>query len=127
LERVKANNKVQIEQQIDDKIEQIKSSEIIDVNSSLEKWSTIAAKKKPPMSQQIIVNAALNESKEREKRKKNVIFFGVKESNKQTPADKQAEDKSVVENIIKEVGSNAKIIFIKRYKGKDSKPGALLV
>ncbi len=40
------------------------------------------AKSKQPVEQLIVVNAAINEAKDRERREKNVVVFGLKESKK---------------------------------------------
>ena len=58
------------------------------------------------------MNAAVNEAKYRERRKKNVVVFGLKESKKINEVEKQAEDKSNVEFMIVATGSTAKVSFI---------------
>ena len=51
------------------------------LTENVKTWSSVA-KSKQPVEQLIVVNAAINEAKDRERRKKNVVVFGLKESKK---------------------------------------------
>ncbi len=67
-------------------------------------WVQIVTKgsknaKKPP-EQLIVANAAINELNEREKRKKNVIIYGVPESSKEVLTEKRAEDEQKIDSNI---------------------------
>ena len=75
-------------------------------------WSTVVKKNaKKPFEQLTVVNAAINETIDREKRAKNIVVYGVPKSNQ----EKKEEDKSKIENIFKEIEVNSSNIkFIKR-------------
>ena len=94
LEALKTKNEQQIEVKINEKIEEQKRScESDEETSNSSSWATVTARKKHPISQQIVVNAAINESRAREKRKGNVVIFGINESSKAVGAERHAEDK----------------------------------
>lgn len=96
-------------------------------------WVQIVTKgsknaKKPP-EQLIVANAAINELNEREKRKKNVIIYGVPESTKEVLTEKRAEDELKVSEIFSFIEkSDVKPVYSRRLRSKDSsKPGPILV
>ena len=84
--------------------------------------------KKPP-EQLVVTNAAINELNEREKRKKNVIIYGVPESSKEVLAEKRAEDEQNIKGILDSIGkSEIKPVYSRRLRSKNaSKPGPILV
>lgn len=96
-------------------------------------WVQIVTKgsknaKKPP-EQLVVTNAAINELNEREKRKKNVIIYGVPESTKEILSEKKAEDEQQIKNVFEFIGkSEVKPVYSRRLRSKDmSKPGPILV
>jgi len=99
-------------------------------NLNVANWATVVSRNaKKPEEQLVVVNAAINEQKDRERRKKNVIIFGIPETGSNLPAaDKVNEDNNKVEKLLKDIDSNAKPCFIKRLRSKNQdKPGPLLV
>jgi len=90
-------------------------------------WSTVVKRNaKKPVEQLTVVNAAINETIDREKRAKNIVIYGVPESNQEK---KEEEDKQKICNIFKEMEVNSSNIkFIKRLRSRDeTKPGPILV
>ncbi len=121
---------VELEKKIDSKydeyVNRIQNETRASLTESVKTWSSVA-KSKQPVEQLIVVNAAINEAKDRERRKKNVVVFGLKESTKTAESEKQLDDKINVEKMIDATGSTAKILFVKRFKSKSDKPGPVLV
>jgi hypothetical protein len=96
-------------------------------------WVQIVTKgsknaKKPP-EQLVVTNAAISELNEREKRKKNVIIYGVPESSKEVLTEKRAEDEQIIKGVLDSIGkSEIKPVYSRRLRSKDaSKPGPILV
>ena len=96
-------------------------------------WVEIASKgtqnKKKPAEQLIVANATINEMNERDKRKKNIIVYGVPESTLVDFTDKKAEDMVKIKDILNKIEkSDVNPNYIRRLKSKDSaKPGPILV
>ena len=108
---------------LENKLKEKSANASIDVSE----WSTVVKRNaKKPVEQLTVVNAAINETIDREKRAKNVVIYGVPESKQEK---KEEEDKSKVENIFKEIEVNSSNIkFIKRLKSREeTKPGPILV
>jgi hypothetical protein len=62
-------------------------------STTSEAWNLVVSKHKVRSQEQIdIINTVTKENKEREKRDKNVIIFGIKESMKNDITDKKADD-----------------------------------
>jgi hypothetical protein len=111
----------------------IEAAKIAKPSNISNEWVQIVTKgsknaKKPP-EQLIVANAAINELNEREKRKKNVIIYGVPESTQQVLTEKRAEDEQKISDILKFIEkSDVKPVYTRRLKSKDSsKPGPILV
>ncbi|ESO11202.1 hypothetical protein HELRODRAFT_183443 [Helobdella robusta] len=66
---------------------------------------------------------------EREKRKKNIIIYGVPESSVPNPTDKRTEDEAKTKEIMKMIDKvDIKVAYSRRLRSKDTtKPGPLLV
>jgi len=90
------------------------------------KGSKIAKK---PSDQLVVTNAAINELNERERRRKNVIIYGVPESTKVVLTDKKAEDEQKIKEIFSFIEkSDVKPVYSRRLRSKDeAKPGPILV
>mgnify|MGYP003555905975 FL=1 len=86
-------------------------------------------KSKQPAAQLVVVNASMNELNDREKRKKNVIVYGVPEPSCAVQVDKRSEDEKFVKDLFCSIGkSDVKPVCIKRLRSKDqAKPGPILV
>ncbi len=84
---------------------------------------------KKPADQIAVENATISEMNERNRRKKNVIIYGVPESKKEILADKKAEDEAKINEILSTIGkSDIKPAYSRRLRSKDqSKPGPILV
>jgi hypothetical protein len=84
---------------------------------------------KTPRSRLVVTNAAINELNEREKRKKNVIIYGVPESTKVVLTEKKAEDEQKIKEIFTFIGnSDVKPAYSRRLRSKDeTRPGPILV
>jgi hypothetical protein len=84
---------------------------------------------KKPIDQLTVANATISELQEREKRKKNVIIYGVPESTSLNLTDKKAEDETKIKLILTAIDkSDVSPVYSRRLKSKDSsKPGPLLV
>ena len=134
LDKFKSENK-----ELVTKVEQITEankhlSEKIDQNISksnsslqLNEWSSVVKRNiKKPTEQLTVVNAAINETIDREKRARNLVIYGVSES---IGDKKEEEDKIKVVNIFKEIEAKESIIkFVKRIRAKDtSRPGPIVV
>ena len=95
-----------------------------------ENWSNVVTRNtKKPVEQLIVVNAALNEQRDGEKRRRNVIVFGINESQLGTNInDKANEDKVKIEKLFRDLNLETKLSFVKRLKSKkEDKPGPILV
>lgn len=84
---------------------------------------------KKPDEQLVVANATINELNEREKRKKNIIIYGVPESGKEVMVERRKEDEKKIAEIMCKIGQDdVKPVFSRRLKSKDAqKPGPLLV
>ena len=117
-------------------------TEIIQIKSDLDNavktsnigndWVEIVTKgiqKKKPSEQLIVANATINEMNERERRKKNIIVYGVPESTNSVLTEKKAEDQQKINEILLTIDkSDVHPVYIRRLKSKDtSKPGPILV
>ena len=131
IDRLKDENKQLIMQQVTSKFDELKTNEGETASNSamnVNNWANVTAKNiKKPVEQLIVVNAAINESRDRERRKKNVVVFGLAESAKLVGIEKALEDKTKVEKIINETGASAVVTFVKRLRSVGSKPGPVLV
>ena len=93
-------------------------------------WASVVNKGiKKPNEQIVVVNAAINEQKEREKRKKNIIIYGmVGSESTMTTTDRTKEDLNKVENLFREIGSETKPVYVRRFRTKrQDKPAPILV
>ena len=91
-------------------------------------WSTSSSRSKPPIEQLLVVNAAINEQKDREKRKKNIIVYGLPVSKKETLNDQLEEDKIEIHKLFSEINVEVIPVFQRRLKTKAvGKPGPVLV
>ena len=103
-----------------------KSQSTINVSS----WANVVGRNiKKTEEQLVVVNAAINEQRDRDKRKKNVLIFGLPESNANAaPIDRNTEDKEKVEKLFDDINSSTKPSFVKRLRSRNQdKPGPLLV
>jgi hypothetical protein len=84
---------------------------------------------KKPVEQLVVANATINELNEREKRKKNVMIYGVAESTKVNLTEKKAEDEKKVQEVLQFIGkADVKPAYLRRLKSRDaSKPGPIIV
>jgi hypothetical protein len=84
---------------------------------------------KKPSDQLVVTNATINELNEREKRKKNIIIYGIPESDKVVLTEKRTEDEQKIGEILTFIGkSDVKPVYSRRLRSKDeSKPGPILV
>jgi hypothetical protein len=84
---------------------------------------------KKPADQLTVANATINELQEREKRKKNVIIYGIPESTSATLTDKKADDELKIKEILRVIDKpDISPVYSRRLKSKDSnKPGPVLV
>jgi len=131
IENLKTKN-LELEKLIEKKckecVEEVQNENRSSLKNNVQNWSTIAKSGlKQPVEQLIVVNAAINETKDRERRKKNVIVFGLTESTQVVEIEKQADDKKRVEKIINQTGASATVTFIRRFKSKSERPGPILV
>jgi hypothetical protein len=131
IESLKSKN-VELEKVIEKKfkecVEEVQSENRSGLANNVKSWATVAKSGvKQPVEQLIVVNAAINEAKDRERRKKNVLVFGLNESTQVIEVEKQVDDKKRVENIIRQTGASATVTFIKRFKSKTERPGPVLV
>ncbi len=90
-------------------------------------WSSSSSRGKAPVDKLVVVNAAINEQTEREKRKKNLIVFGLPESSKVDIEEKKNEDKSKIEKLFHDLGALANPVHQRRFKSNNGKPGPILV
>ena len=63
-------------------------------------------KTKQPAAQLVVVNASVNELKDRERRKKNIIVYGIPESPNSAQATKKTEDEESVKQILNVIGKS---------------------
>ena len=76
---------------------------------------------KKPAEQLTVTNAAINEMKERERRKKNVIIYGVPESTKEVLSEKKADDECKFREIMHAIDKpDVKPMYLRRLRSKDS-------
>jgi len=128
IENLKTKN-LELEKLIEKKckecVEEVQNENPSGLKNNVQNWSTIAKSGlKQPVEQFIVVNAAINETKDRERRKKNVIDFGLTDS---VEIEKQADDKKRVEKIINQTGASATVTFIRKFKSKSERPDPILV
>ena len=99
----KANG--QLETKVKEQEEAIKKLSESGKAINVENWSNVVTRNtKKPVEQLIVVNAALNEQRDREKRRRNVIVFGFSESQQGTSInDKVNEDKVKIENLFQDL------------------------
>ena len=90
---------------------------------------TAGRSSKKPADQNAVANATISEFKEREKRKKNVIVYGVPESTKEVLTDTSTEDEEKVKQIFEAINkSDVKPVYTRRLRSRDSnKPGPLII
>jgi hypothetical protein len=91
-------------------------------NSSATFWSNLNNKNKSA-EKAIVVNSItktiLSEQEEKKKREKNIIVFGIPESNNLNELEKNNDDKKIINEIFEEIGKgNEKPIKIIRLKNK---------
>ncbi|XP_065665615.1 uncharacterized protein LOC136087036 [Hydra vulgaris] len=84
---------------------------------------------KKPADQLAVANATISELNERERRKKNVIIYGIPESEMEFLTDKKADDSKIIKEIFNEIGkSSVSPVYARRLKFKDTiKPGPIIV
>ena len=95
-------------------LEQIVNSIPKSVTSSTtsEAWNLVVSKHKVKSQEQIdIINTVTKENKEREKRDKNVIIFGIKESTKNDITDKKADDLIEIQKLTESVSIDKSVIL----------------
>ena len=99
----KANG--QLETKVKEQEETIKKLSESGKAINVENWSNVVTRNtKKPVEQLIVVNAALNEQRHREKRRRNVIVFGFSESQQGTSInDKVNEDKVKIEKLFQDL------------------------
>ena len=69
-------------------------------SSTCEAWNLVVSKNKAKSQQQIdIINTVTKENKDRERRDKNVIIFGIKESTKTDITEKKADDLEEIQKL----------------------------
>lgn len=96
-------------------------------------WVHVGAKgargAKKPLDQLRVANATISELNERKKRRKNVIIYGIPESDKNILAEKKAEDEQKIKEVLQFIEkSDVKPVYTRRLKSKDqSKPGPIIV
>ncbi|ESO11721.1 hypothetical protein HELRODRAFT_166741 [Helobdella robusta] len=73
-------------------------------NVSTQSWVDVVTRgtknAKKPVEQLMVANTTISELQEREKRKKNIIIYGVPESSAPNPTDKRTEDEAKIKEII---------------------------
>ena len=124
----KANG--QLETKVKEQEETIKKLSESGKAINVENWSNVVTRNtKKPVEQSIVVNAALNEQRDGEKRRRNVIVFGINESQLGTNInDKANEDKVKIEKLFQDLNLITKPSFVKRLKSKkEDKPCPILV
>jgi hypothetical protein len=84
---------------------------------------------KKPADQLAVANATISELNERERRKKNVVIYGIPESEMEFLTDKKADDGEKIKEIFNIIGkSNVSPVYARRLKSKDTtKPGPIIV
>ena len=98
------------------------------VVASSRNWSTSSSRSKAPVEQLVVVNAAINEQKNREKRRKNIIVYGLPVSKKVTIQEQQEEDKEEISKLFGELNIQVIPVYQRRLKTKShEKPGPVLV
>ncbi|ESN92775.1 hypothetical protein HELRODRAFT_164888 [Helobdella robusta] len=103
------------------------------LNVNTQSWVDVVTRgtknAKNPVEQLMMANTTISELQEREKRKKNIIIYGVPESSAPNPTDKRTEDEAKTKKIMKVVDKvNIKAAYSKRLRSKDTtKPSPLLV
>jgi len=92
-------------------------------------WSEVLKKGNKSVTRMNIVNAVSDENKERNKKEKNVIVFGLKESVKESIADKKVEDDEEVNKICEALSLQSDTVEgVFRLKTKDTtKPKPLVM
>jgi hypothetical protein len=93
-------------------------------------WSTVVNRNKHKTQVQMnMLNTVAIESKERDKRERNVIIFGIKESSKTTTEEKKIDDSLEIQQLLSQVSiPNEKVIRCYRIRSRDTqKPGPLIV
>ena len=127
------SDKNQLKQQIE--VLKKENGESANSEINVNNWANVVSKdKKKPVQQLVVVNAAINEQREREKRRKNVVVYGVKElavsdteNTEKTLEQKEKHDKETVQNILAKIEVKIKPVFVKRMNGKEGRPGPILV
>ena len=83
----------------------------VDTGTVKEAWNIVASKKVAKSQSQIdIINTVSNENKEIERRQKNVIIFGIKESKKTDVAEKKRDDENEIELLLNEVHMDKSVV-----------------
>ena len=91
-------------------------------SSTCEAWNLVVSKNKAKSQQQIdIINTVTKENKDRERRDKNVIIFGIKESTKTDITEKKADDlveiHKLTDNVNKDQDNIVRLFRIKSKSG----------
>ena len=89
-------------------------------SSTCEAWNLVVSKNKAKSQQQIdIINTVTKENKDRERRDKNVIIFGIKESTKTDITEKKADDLVEIQKLTDNVNKDQdNIVRLFRIKSK---------
>ena len=83
----------------------------VDTGTVKEAWNIVASKKVAKSQSQIdIINTVSNENKEIERRQKNVIIFGIKESKKTDVAEKKRDDENEIELLLNEAHMDKSVV-----------------
>ena len=86
-------------------------------------FSSLLSKAKPAEFETKVLNAISAEVKAKSSKEKNVVIFGLNESNKTTKEEKEEEDKEKIQEIFTALNLN-NIKVQKQYRIKSSKPNA---
>ncbi|XP_065668576.1 uncharacterized protein LOC136088567 [Hydra vulgaris] len=110
-----------------------KSKQNVNSANITNEWVQIVTKgsksgKKPP-EQLVVANATINELHDREKRKRNLIVFGIPESTQTDFLNKRNEDEKKIADVFDFIGkADIKPVYTRRLRSKDkTKPGPILV
>lgn len=110
-------------------VEVLKSKEDAPASGNENSWSEVLKKGNKSVTRMNIVNAVSDENKERNKKEKNIIIFGLRESEKESVADKKIEDGEEVKKICEALSlDNDTVEGVFRLRTKDTtKPKPLVM
>ena len=116
----KINNLIKTNDDLQKKIESLEKQQ---TNITPPLFSSLLSKAKPAEFETKVLNAISAEVKAKSSKEKNVVIFGLNESNKTTKEEKEEEDKEKIQEIFTALNLN-NIKVQKQYRIKSSKPNA---